>query len=280
MPRHRRRAEPNPGTFSGRLRLARVHTGLSQGEAAEKFGVSHRSVSQWELGETRPAEERLQAIAELYKISLEWLQGDNPLAIEAPPGTSGRALAAAIKEIQPAREVFISHSGDVPFNLAERNRPDVVVLKELHIRDWTLETADLRQIPPIQEWAIPRDQLRKLKNLDDVRLVEMGRDVITKPETNSKILKGDVLIVDCSVAQPQGTHGIYFINDHAACLIRRIEAFHNREKNRVEWRLSNDISDNRIVDPDDVRVLGSSLESPGVDSTDGYTSKKIHTAFP
>lgn len=60
-------------TLAERLLTARTHAKLTQVEAGEKIGVHGQSVSDWELGKTRPDQERHEKIAETYKVNEDWL---------------------------------------------------------------------------------------------------------------------------------------------------------------------------------------------------------------
>ncbi len=58
--------------FANRLRQARLEAGLSQEEVAHQLGVSQSFVSRSESGERRVDVVELQALAELYKRSLNY----------------------------------------------------------------------------------------------------------------------------------------------------------------------------------------------------------------
>lgn len=60
-------------TFSKRLSNARKERGLTQSNVAEKLDVSFQAVSSWERGETTPEINKLEDIASLYQVSLDWL---------------------------------------------------------------------------------------------------------------------------------------------------------------------------------------------------------------
>ena len=60
-------------TFSKRLSNARKERGLTQSNVAEKLNVSFQAVSSWERGETTPEINKLEDIASLYQVSLDWL---------------------------------------------------------------------------------------------------------------------------------------------------------------------------------------------------------------
>ncbi len=53
--------------------LARRRLGLTQGQLAEKAGVTQSTVSLWERGVTRPTVTLLPKLAEVYGVSMEEL---------------------------------------------------------------------------------------------------------------------------------------------------------------------------------------------------------------
>lgn len=59
--------------FAQRISTLRKQSGMTQNEMAEKLGVSFQAVSLWERGEATPDVEKLEKIAELYQVSLDWL---------------------------------------------------------------------------------------------------------------------------------------------------------------------------------------------------------------
>jgi transcriptional regulator with XRE-family HTH domain len=50
------------------LAAARVNAGLSQKEAAEKLGISNKTLCSWENYQTYPSADMVQKICELYGI--------------------------------------------------------------------------------------------------------------------------------------------------------------------------------------------------------------------
>lgn len=59
--------------FSEKLYEIRKNSGLSQEELAEKIGVSRQSVSKWETGQAMPEYEKLLALCEYFKVSVDSL---------------------------------------------------------------------------------------------------------------------------------------------------------------------------------------------------------------
>lgn len=68
--------------FNEKLIELRKKAGLSQEDLAHKLGVSRQSISKWELGVCEPNIAKLQNIAILFNISIDYLINDNTPADE------------------------------------------------------------------------------------------------------------------------------------------------------------------------------------------------------
>ena len=66
--------------FQERLRLLRADKGLSQRQAAETFGISKLSYQKYEMGWNMPSFEVLNALADFFGVSIDYLFGrtNNP----------------------------------------------------------------------------------------------------------------------------------------------------------------------------------------------------------
>lgn len=53
------------------IRAARVNAGYSQKEAADRLGVSNKTLGNWENGITFPPADKIAAICELYGVSYD-----------------------------------------------------------------------------------------------------------------------------------------------------------------------------------------------------------------
>lgn len=53
------------------IRAARVNAGYSQKEAADRLGVSNKTLGNWENGITFPPADKIVAICELYGVSYD-----------------------------------------------------------------------------------------------------------------------------------------------------------------------------------------------------------------
>lgn len=63
--------------FNEKLIELRKKAGLSQEDLAHKLGVSRQSISKWELGVCEPNIAKLQRIARLFNVSIDYLFNDN-----------------------------------------------------------------------------------------------------------------------------------------------------------------------------------------------------------
>jgi transcriptional regulator with XRE-family HTH domain len=55
------------------LRAARINADYSQKEAADRLGVSNKTLGNWENGVTFPSADKIPAICELYGVSYDQL---------------------------------------------------------------------------------------------------------------------------------------------------------------------------------------------------------------
>lgn len=60
-----------------RLRSLREKTGLSQGEAAKKMGIVRTTYSNYEAGNREPDNETLKKFSEFFKVSTDYLLGND-----------------------------------------------------------------------------------------------------------------------------------------------------------------------------------------------------------
>lgn len=58
--------------IANRLRIAREHAGLSQGQVAKLFGYQRPTISEIEAGRRRVSAEELAKFCELYDVSISW----------------------------------------------------------------------------------------------------------------------------------------------------------------------------------------------------------------
>ncbi len=96
-----------------RLRDAREKTGLSRDAviALPEISISRTTLQQWEIGQTEPSLEKLAKLADLYKVSPQWL-------IFGEGGNTGN-----IPAINPATGVSVEQAIDTLKNLIEDSQP-------------------------------------------------------------------------------------------------------------------------------------------------------------
>lgn len=61
--------------FANRLRELRMSKGLSQGDLANKLGVSKSRISMYEVGSRQPDFEMLERIADYFNVDIDYLLG-------------------------------------------------------------------------------------------------------------------------------------------------------------------------------------------------------------
>lgn len=70
-------------TFSERIKALRDQSGMTQQEVADKLNVTKQTISQYERGLRRPDIESLEAIADLYNVSADYLLGKTDITMQA-----------------------------------------------------------------------------------------------------------------------------------------------------------------------------------------------------
>jgi transcriptional regulator with XRE-family HTH domain len=59
-----------------RLRSAREHAGLSQGQVAKMFGYQRPTISEVEAGRRKVSAEELSKFCEIYDVSISWVTNE------------------------------------------------------------------------------------------------------------------------------------------------------------------------------------------------------------
>ena len=76
-----------------RLRTAREHAGLSQGQVARMLGLNRPAISEMEAGRRKVSAEELSHLAKIYDVSLSWLTRDSPEVPDPAVELAARELA-------------------------------------------------------------------------------------------------------------------------------------------------------------------------------------------
>ena len=82
-----KRSRPQP--IADRIRQGRLQLGLSQGQVAERTGLTQTSLSRYETGAANPSEPSLRLLAAIFDKPYEWFFGEE----DEPQGDSGRVNA-------------------------------------------------------------------------------------------------------------------------------------------------------------------------------------------
>ena len=86
--------------FEEKLVMLRKSQGLSQGELADRIGVSRQAVSRWELGSTMPDAPNLVKLADLFEVTTDYLLRENQgeqirVSVPSEPVREAQALPKA-----------------------------------------------------------------------------------------------------------------------------------------------------------------------------------------
>ena len=66
-----------------KITYARRKLGMSQIDLADAMNVSRQSVSKWEIGESNPEITKLKQLAEVLKVSLDWLLSEDDMSYQS-----------------------------------------------------------------------------------------------------------------------------------------------------------------------------------------------------
>lgn len=73
--KEKKEEEEKQQVFSVRLKELRLQHGLTQKELVELLGAKRNTYSDWENGKCKPNYEKLEKLADLFDVSLDWLFG-------------------------------------------------------------------------------------------------------------------------------------------------------------------------------------------------------------
>ena len=88
-----------------RLKEARKLAGLSQGHVAKMLGLHRPSVSEMEAGNRRVSADELARLSEIYDVSVVWLLGEAPEALDA----QDPRLELAARELSKLKPEDLEH---------------------------------------------------------------------------------------------------------------------------------------------------------------------------
>ncbi len=105
--------------ISQNIRSLREHEGFTQEGLANQLGVARQTVAKWEVGEAVPDLENVQALADLFNVSIDDLVKHDEIAEGYPVPPRGKHIFGVVRVgergqiVIPkrAREVFDIHPG-------------------------------------------------------------------------------------------------------------------------------------------------------------------------
>lgn len=110
-------------TYSKRIKAHRLSLGMTEGQYAEKIGVSRGSIQQWESGETAPKRTRQGEVARFMGITVAQLMSEND-GIEPGPAIGGRVpLLSDVQAGEFVEYVDNFHPGDGGLELIATSVP-------------------------------------------------------------------------------------------------------------------------------------------------------------
>ena len=140
-------------TTGERIRAARKKKGWTQSSLADRLGVTHVSIVQWENGTRNPKQDTLVRIADALDIDFTELMDENDREIyNGVFGTPEERLQKASKELQEI----------VRARVEEAESCGGIVTMERK-RAWALEKLD----SVAQKASVPTGQLKAVLGLDD-----------------------------------------------------------------------------------------------------------------
>ncbi len=93
-------------TIAERIFSARKLAGLTLSQVADELGISHPSVKNWESGKTKPALDRLPALAKVLGTTTEWLlEGGSDKSGTATTQTNSNATMSVGERLKIARQL-------------------------------------------------------------------------------------------------------------------------------------------------------------------------------
>ena len=100
-----------------RIRERRKALGMDINELAGKLGVSQPAVSQWEIGQTAPGRQKIAKLAEILRVPITTLIGDDELVLQNANNQAQSLQIASLPVDVPVYGVAVGGTeGDFRFN--------------------------------------------------------------------------------------------------------------------------------------------------------------------
>lgn len=132
--------------MENRLIALRKEKGLTQAQLAEEINICRQSISDWERGVTKPTQDNLLLLSELYGVSVDYLLGK-----DVPPTPSPEHQAPA-----PGQRLWI-YRGIILILAALLVVMTLLFVKERIANDQSVRKAPMSELPtkiitPIEEF--------------------------------------------------------------------------------------------------------------------------------
>ncbi len=92
--------------LASRIKNLREKFGYTQSELAKKMNVTRSSINAWEMGVSSPSTQYIAQLAEIFKVSCDWLLGvekSATLSLEGLSEEDGLMLCAMAKHLRDRR---------------------------------------------------------------------------------------------------------------------------------------------------------------------------------
>ena len=82
-----------------KIKILREKSGMTQSELARKLGITRSGVNAWEMGISAPSTQYIMKLAEIFKISTDYLLDMPTTATVSVDGLTDREIASIIEII-------------------------------------------------------------------------------------------------------------------------------------------------------------------------------------
>lgn len=230
-------------TLGKRIRDLRERKNLTQTELSQELGMkTYTTVSKWESDENFPKGKDLKKLAELFGVSSDYLLG---LAKESKRDTSSD-ISTIYNQLVPPRQEKVynfaerqleeQNSNVVHFPKKEKlptikNSASAANPTELVYGDIVVEEEEFERVPSSADFAVPiiGDSMEPV--------IKNGQFVFVKEQPD--VEDGEIAIVEID-------------GDGVTCK----EVFKDYENQSIILRSINELYEDRVVSPEQIRIIG------------------------